>query len=759
MAKKRKTKAAKPAKTKKQSTKSPQKQSSMKKDSIEALTTGCPQKVASKADGGNFSTHKARAGWFNAREAWPMREAPLELLMRARNVAKVNLATSPGTASWEESGPTNIGGRMTSIAVDASDADRIWVGAAGGGVWTSTDGGLHWTPRWHDEPTLNIGSICLDPSNPDILYCGTGEANLSADSHPGVGMYRSMDGGTSWHLLAPANTHGLPRRIGRVVVDPFDSDHILIGGVGHQSQDARGLFVSTDAGNSWARINAMIPSPYHCHEAIFHPTKQGTIYVTIDANGSQSGIWKTEDSGQNWTHLTSGLSAPALGRRIGLAIALSDPKILYAQVATATGQVRGVFRTANGGNTWKSIGGTHFNNERQMNYNNTISVNPNDADVVLCGGVDLHRTKSGGTTWKKVTDWRARRGVDQDYSHADQHLITHSVAQSGLIYAMNDGGMDVSTDGGDTWENRSNGLSTNMFYDLSVAASDGNMYGGGFQDNGTWMTLTGEADKFVELTGGDGGFCAIDPNDRLHLYTSSQRMRINRFKSPTGWMQNIGPNETGPRPWMAFIALDPSNTKRVFVTSQRVWRTKNNASSWSDVSGNLDGSFISCVEISRANTNCIYVGTENGGIFRSSDGGDTWSGNISSSALPGRTVTRLRTPADDEDVIYATVANFGSSHLFRSVDGGDTWQDVDSGNLPDAPLHAIVIPSDDSESLFVGGDAGVFVSRDAGDSWSNLSLNLPTVMIVDLVLHEATDKLIAATYGRSTWRLDLSLLP
>ena len=348
---KKRTKTTKSKKTpvkkrraKKQSSKSTQKKSYGKKDPIEVLTTRPPEKLTPKTYGENFSTHKARAGWFNAREAWPMREAPLDMLMHARNVASVNLPGHPGAASWEESGPTNIGGRMTSIAVDASDANRIWVGAAGGGVWTSTDGGLNWTARWHDEPTLNIGSICLDPSNSDTLYCGTGEANLSADSHAGVGLYRSMDGGASWHLMAPASTHGLPRRIGRVVVDPFDSDHILIGGVGHQSQDARGLFASSDGGNSWARVDAMIPSPYQCHEVVFHPTKQGTIYVTIDASGTQSGIWKTEDSGQSWTHLTSGLPAPALGRRISLAIALSDPKVLYTQIATSTGGVRGVFR-------------------------------------------------------------------------------------------------------------------------------------------------------------------------------------------------------------------------------------------------------------------------------------------------------------------------------------------------------------------------------------------------------------------------------
>lgn len=726
----------------------------------ESLVAYAPKKEAPKKDTvGRISTHKARADWFNAREAWPLREAPLDLLMAARANAAVNVPILSANAVWEEAGPTNIGGRTTAIVVHPDDANRIWVGAAGGGVWSSTDGGVNWTARWHAEPTLNVGSLCLDPANADTIYCGTGEANLSADSHAGVGLYRSLDGGISWHLLAPADTHALPRRIGRVAVDPFDSNHIILAGVGHRPQDPRGLFVSHDGGNSWASVTAIIASPHQCHEVVFHPNTQGTIYVTIDALGTLNGIWRTTDGGQNWTHLTSGLPPSSLIRRTSLAIAPSNPKILYAQMATSQGGVLGVFRSANGGNTWKKISGNHFNSERQMTYNNTISVDPTAPDVVICGGVDLHRTKNGGKTWKKITNWRARRGQDTNYAHADQHFVVHPPSQSGLVYAVNDGGMDVSDDDGDTWRNHSNGLATNMFYDLSVAATHGGMYGGGMQDNGTWLTLDGEPNEFIETTGGDGGFCAIDSNDRLHLFTSSQRMRINRFRSSDGWAPNIGPNELGQRPWMAFIAMDPDRPKRVFVASMRVWRSTNDGDSWSDVSGSLDDSFVTCIEISRANTDRIYVGTENGGIFKSEDGGSTWSGNIASSVLPSRTITRLRTPANDTDVVYATVANFGNSHLFRSTDGGSTWQDVDNGGLPDVPHHGIVIPSTDAETIYVANDAGVFVSQDAGGSWHNLTLNLPTVMVVDLVLHESTETLFGATYGRSTWRLDLSQLP
>ncbi len=684
-----------------------------------------------------------------------MREAPLELLMSARANAATNIPAVPTGATWTQAGPTNIGGRMTAIVADPRDADRIWVGSAGGGVWASTDGGVTWTTQWHDEPTLNVGSLCIDPADPDVIYCGTGEANLSADSHAGVGLFRSTDGGGSWHLLAPSAVHGLPVRCGRVAVDPFDSRHLLVAGVGHRSADARGLFVSTDRGNSWARVTGITASPYQCHEAVFHPAAPGTIYAAVDANGIRSGIWRSVDGGRSWNHLTSGLPAAPSIRRVGLAIAPSAPKVVYAQLATRRGAVLGVYRSANGGATWKSIGGSHFRSERQMNYNNAISVDPLDENVVICGGVDLHRTKNGGRTWKKLTRWQAQRG-STNYAHADQHALAQPSSRAGLVYAMNDGGMDVSLDGGTTWENRSDGLATNMFYDLSAAATDGDMYGGGMQDNGTWLTLDGQPNRFVETTGGDGGFCAIAPSNRLHIYTSSQFMRINRFRESDGWKSDIGPNETGPRPWMAFIAMDPGRPKRVFVASQRVWRTINDAASWNDVSGSLDDSFVTCIEVSRADNDRIYVGTENGGIFKSSDGGSTWTDNIASSELPGRTITRLRTPADDPDVVYATVANFGNSHLFRSTDGGDTWVDVDVGQLPDVPHHGIAIPSDNSDLIYVAGDAGVFLSRDGAATWNNLSVNLPTAMVVDLVLHEGTHTLLAATYGRSVWALDVA---
>jgi len=711
-----------------------------------------PRKAPPEGPSYRVNTHKVRSAWFQARESWPLREPPVGLLTRERARAAVEVQPAPGTDQWSPVGPANIGGRMTCVICHPTAAERLWAGAAGGGVWRSVDAGQSWEALWHDEPSLNVGALAIDPQQPDTLYCGTGEANLSADSHPGVGLLRSLNAGTSWQLLAVADAVGLPHRIGALAVDPFNPDHLLAGGVRHVQGEASGLFVSTDGGVSWARVPFVGSSPYFCHDIRFHPDQQGLIYVTISALGSKNGIWRSRDSGASWEQLGGGLPSPDLIGRTSLALAPSDPDVLYAQIGRKDA-VLGVFRSTNGGDTWASIGGAHFANERQMSYNNAIVVHPEDPGWVLCGGVDLHRTTDAGQHWEQVTHWNAERGTPT-YAHADHHALVMPTSQPGFVYDLNDGGMDFSTDGGSNWENRSNGLATNMFYDLEVAQTDSRMIAGGAQDNGTLATLDGQADTYFELTGGDGGWVVIDPTDARHLFSTSQGMRIFRFRSTDGW-RNVSPPEDQFQIWMVFVSMDSTNRQTVFAGSRRVWRTQNDGDTWTPVSESLDDSDITALEVARADSARIYVGTENGGIFRSTDSGSSWSDNLASTVLPGRTVTRVLSQADDADIVYATVANFGTSHVFRSSDGGLNWVDIDRGELPDAPLLSLALPASHTGRIYVCGDAGVFVSDDEGATWLNLTRNLPNVMVVDLVYHERDRVLTAATYGRSFWRLQV----
>ena len=537
---------------------------------------------------------------------------------------------------------------------------------------------------------------------------------------------------------------------------------MLIGGVGAgesspRPEDFGGMYASRDGGATWQREDFISAKNYWCHSIVFHPVKKGIIFATVTEQGTKNGIWLSEDGGNSWRQLSKGLPASEDFGRTSLAISPSAPDVIYAFAQNSlsgwSDLLLGVFRSANRGKTWKEIGGRHFAKEGQISYGNTIAVHPKHSNHVLCGGVDLHLTTNGGKTWIKVTRWDADRGKP-NYAHADHHHLLMPVAAPGRVYDPNDGGLDVSEDGGVTWSNRSKGLAVTMYYDMDVAQSDGNNFGGGAQDNGTLVTTDGGSDDHFEILDGDGGWMVYDPADAGHLYASYYNMGIWRLRD-TNWVDISPPasQSEAESVWMVYITMDPRDRNTVFTGSTRVWRTKNDGKTWTPVSAVLDSSPISAIEIAPADSKRIYVGTENGGFFRSIDGGQTWSANLSGATLPGHTMTRIDSTAKlGADWLFVTIANFGHSHLFRSKDGGKTWEDVDQGQLPNVPHHAVVIRPDKPKTVYVGNDAGVFVSHDSGDTWMNMTGNLPNAMVVDLVLQEKDSTLSAATYGRSLWR-------
>jgi len=712
-----------------------------------------------------LSNHKPRGHWFQARSAWPKREAAVHTLISERQRVARSLppATTDGV-QWECVGPTNIGGRITSLICHPTLPEKIWIGAAGGGVWRSDNAGVKWERCWNDQDILNIGSLAIDEKNPDIIYCGTGEANLSSDSYPGVGLYKSTNAGQTWQLIAPSENNTVPVRIGRIAIDPFDSKHIILGGVGlaevsATGADYGGMFVSTDAGLSWKRQTFISDKNYWCHSIVFDPKTKGRIYASLTEKGSRSGIWRSTDGGKNWQHLLTDLPEPSRFGRATLAISPSNPNVLYAFAMNEDTDdlLLGVFRSTNGGDNWTPIQQKHFQREQQISYNNTIVVHPTNPDHVICGGVNLHRTRDGGNTWEKLTNCNANVGTSH-YAHSDHHALVMPAAAPGRVYDANDGGVDVSENGGDTWKNRSDGLAVTMFYDMDVAQSDGKVFGGGAQDNGTLATRTGALGKFKTIDTGDGGWNVFDPKDARHVFTSAYNLQIQRYHGLDDEPVIVNPPATKAEQdsiWMCFIAMDPVDSKTLLTGSTRVWRTTDDANTWVPISKKLDRSPISAIEIAQADRRQIYVGTENGGVFRSRDGGANWSANISSSMLPGYTITRIETDPNDARLVYVSVANFGTSHIFCSKDGGDTWEDIDKGQLPDVPHHVVMIRPDELSKVYVGNDAGVFVFETKTGAWSNLTNNLPNAMVIDLVYHTKDKMLFAATYGRSIWRLSL----
>ena len=453
--------------------------------------------------------------------------------------------------------------------------------------------------------------------------------------------------------------------------------------------------------------------------------------------------------------MKNGLTAPAEFNRATVAIAPSNPDVLYLKAAKENESVLGIFRSSDGGETWKKISGTHFDEEEQMTYGNAIVVHPTDPDYVICGGVDLHLTANGGGKWKQITRWDAARGKP-NYAHSDHHALLMPAATPGRVYDANDGGLDVSDDNGATWQNRSAGLAATMYYDLDVAPSDPLSFGGGAQDNGTVVTTSGRSDDHFEILGGDGGWMVYHPTRANEIYASYYNMNIRRIRGGKEFEASPpAPDSEKEKVWMVFITLDPNNPSTVFTGSTRVWRSPDEGATWKAVSNFLDRSPITAIEVAPADSKRIYVGTENGGFFRSLDGGATWSPNLAGAELPAVTITRLESSPANADMLFATVANFGNSHLFRSDDGGANWHDVDRGRLPDVPHHAVVVSPDEPRTVYVCSDAGIHVSRDLGENWSSLKRNLPNTMFVDLVYHQGAGTLTTATYGRSIWRLKL----
>ncbi|MEY2552911.1 MAG: hypothetical protein QOC57_771 [Ilumatobacteraceae bacterium] len=725
------------------------------------LTAGPPKQVSESP--ASSSHHKPRASWFRARTAWPMRDATASTLVRQRSLARRRVPAA-AVAKWEMAGPTNIGGRCTALVCDPANADKIWVGSAGGGVWSSQDAGRTWKESWRANTPLEIGSLAVDPSNAATLYCGTGEANLSADSYAGDGVYRSINGGKTWTAWAPSTTTGIPRRVGTVAVDPFDGTHVLVGGIGYgrvaADHDFGGLHETTDGGATWKRTTFVSDQNYWCHCIVFHPRTRGTALATVTGPGTKSGIYRTTDGGKKWTQLTQGLPATERIGRTTLAIAPSNPDIIWALVADASNasgdRVLGVFRSPDRGTTWTNVAGHHFDVGGQMSYGNAIAVHPTDPNVVICGGVDLHATKNGGGVWRVASHWDAKRDTPT-YAHADHHAVVMPASAPGRVYTANDGGVDCSDDSGVHWQNRSRGLSVTMFYDIDCAQTSTTLYGGGAQDNGTVITTDGHVDTFFELLGGDGGWMIVDPKEAGHIYATWQFGGMYRFRNNS--YADVSPpfkKEESGGVWMVYTTIDPNDSNVVYTGNQRVYRTKNDGQSWAALTPVLDSSPISAIEVAPSDSKTVYVATENGGFFRSVDGGVQWSANLAGPELPGVMITRIETnPADPSDV-FITVANFGNSHVFRSKDGGSHWLDIDNGKLPDVPHHALLIRPDAPAQLFVCNDAGVFLTKDHGATWTNATSNLPNVMVVDLVFQTATKLLFAATYGRSIWRLQLA---
>jgi photosystem II stability/assembly factor-like uncharacterized protein len=684
-------------------------------------------------------------------------------------------AVTTAALTWQQAGPYNIGGRVTALAV-VPGGTTAYLGAANGGVFKSTNSGTNWTPIFDGLEIYSIGALTLDPANSSTVYVGTGEANNSVDSYDGAGLFRSQDGGSSWAYLGLQQT----RRIARVAVDPANSQRIFVAAMGTQFSTGpdRGLYRSEDGGNTWSQV-LYVSDSTGATDVRLNPAHPETVYcATMErvrhntyrrAYGPECGIWRSADHGSTWTRLSSGLPAPSdnVGR-IGLAIAPSQPSTIYAQIGSGAsgGYVGlGLYRSTDGGQTWTrrdTDGNFPGNFGGFVWYFGDMAVDPTNANVIYALGQYLIRSADGGVTWANLAPGSL---------HPDHHALWINPSNSAQIYEGSDGGFYSTTNTGTTWT-KSMDLPISQFYAGSIDASSPTHLVGGTQDNGCLETYNSPT-AWTQYNGGDGFYCLVDPTSSSirfgEFQFGSQGAGPSRFNGGTENLPS-GINGGDRFNWDTPYVMDPSNHNVLLVGSQLVYKSLDNGSSYTAVSGDLTSypnppaslvyHTISTLDVSPHNANIYYAGTDDGRVWRSLNAGGTWT-DITA-GLPLFSITRVTADPAKDSTVYVTLSGFSSdehtAHVFRSTNAGNTWTSV-AGNLPNAPANDILVDPTDPSTLYLATDFGVYITRNLGSTWYALGQGMPVQTVFDLTLHSASRTLVASTHGRSMWKLDLSALP
>jgi len=680
-----------------------------------------------------------------------------------RQATRVKRSMSITGGNWNAVGPTNIGGRISDI--EMISGQEYYVAAASGGIFKTVNAGADWTSVFDDQNTLSIGDIAIDPSNTNRIWVGTGEVNAGGGSlaYDGDGVYLSEDGGQNW------TNKGLTQvgNIGKVLVDPNNSQNIFVGAMGplFRNDSNRGVYKSQDGGDTWTQALFISDSTGIVDMAI-HPSNGQIIYAAAwqrvrrpqyrSYGGITSGLYRSTDGGENWEELTNGLQTVANQKgRISIAIAPSNPDVLYARYADAIGSVQGVYRSNDGGDSWTTMNSSALNNVGFHWWFRGIVIDPTDENTIYNVDFQVQKSTDGGSSWFGVFN----------NVHVDQHALAFDPNDPDNLVLGNDGGVYFSPDGGSTWT-KDEQLPITQLYRCYVDPSNASGIYLGAQDNSTHRTLTGGSDDYEIIYGGDGFQPLVDPNNSNIIFAQYQYGNIakstNNGASFTGATAGISGGDR--KNWDTPIVFDPQNAAVMYTATQRVYRTENGAGLWNAISGdltngpgggNLNYGTVVALDVSPFNAEKILAGTDDGNVWMTLDTGANWQ--LISEDLPARWVTKVLHSVTHSGTLFVTLSGYrygtNEGHVYKSYDNGQNWIDISTG-LPDVPVNDIV--QDNDGRIFVASDIGVFGSGDGGDSWSVIGTNLPSVVVNDMHIHQGTQELFIATYGRSAHRLALS---
>jgi photosystem II stability/assembly factor-like uncharacterized protein len=723
---------------------------------------------------GKMETEEKPNDWFLMQRSFPYAEINYEardMAFKQAQHARESVPQAMRGLGWSFGGPLNIGGRISALAMHPDDITTIYAGAASGGIFKSVNSGQTWTSVFEDAASLSIGDIAIADTDPGMVWVGTGEANAGGGSmtYDGDGIYMSEDGGVNWQHTGLVNIGS----VGRLAIHPDDPNTVFVAAMGRlfSNNPDRGVFRTTDGGSSWEKVLYLNDST-GAIDIVIHPLHPDTIYAAMwervrtpdrrTYGGPGSGIFRSYDGGENWTRLTGGLPASsAYVGRIGLDISLSDPDVLYAIYADNIGYFDGVYRTANGGESWiRTNDGALANFYASYGWwFGRIVVDPSNANIAYAIGFDLYKTTNGGNSWSYISS----------PVHVDQHDLIAHPANPNFLVLGNDGGVYLSSNAGSAWTFLDN-LPITQFYTCETDEQYPERLYGGTQDNGTNRTFAAGLGDWESIYWGDGFYVLVDQTNNNYVYAEYQYGQFARSTNGGASFSSAmsGISGSDRMNWCTPFVIDPGNPQVLYYGANRLYKSTNRAASWQAISSDLTngaGNFnqvygtITTIAVAPSNSQYIYVGTDDGNAWRTVNGGTTWV-DIGF-GLPERWITRVAVDPDDESTVYITLSGYKydsyQPHIFQSINAGTSWLDI-SGDLPEAPVNDVIVDPELDSTLYAATDFGVFVTHDLGIHWQMLGDNLPNVPVTDLRFHAPTRTLVAATYGRSMYTFDVDQL-
>jgi photosystem II stability/assembly factor-like uncharacterized protein len=717
---------------------------------------------------------------------------------------------------WRFIGPFDLGGRCTDVAVPAGSRTVFYAATATGGIFKTVNAGTTWEPVFDDMPTLSIGDLAVAESDPNVVWAGTGEANIFRASTAGVGVYKSTDAGKTWKHMGLEATY----TIARVVIHPKNPDIVYVAATGHEwtYNPDRGVYKTTDGGATWQKVLS-VNDRIGANDLVMDPQAPDTLYAATwnrirrrwsdPVPGGEDGLFKTTDGGKTWTPINTGLPDTNFTGRIGIDLCRTKPSTLYAYVDNHTpgaeppaGQrdsygrplQRGivgaeVYRSDDAGVNWSKV-----NTAKMDRFGGTygwvfgqVRVDPNSPETVYIMGLGLSRSTDGGKTFQNIY----YAGL-----HGDHHGLWIDPNDSKHLINNNDGGVNISYDGGKTWRLFYDVIPSVQFYNVTLDNSTPFWAYGSVQDTGTYRGLiplqkptagapaggrrrfAAAQPKWEPAPGGEGTIIAVDAADPNTVYSSSFYGRLERSEYKDGqWTsKEIYPKAAQGEPeyrgqWLAATMLSPHNSQVVYHGFQYLFRSMNKGETWEKISPDLtynnpaeQGKWpyaipfatITAVDESPFKFGHLYAGTDDGRVWTTKNGGDSWT-DITAGLPYNKHVWKVVASKYDPATVYVTLVGRHDDdfnpYIYKSVDSGKTWVSI-AANIPGGPVNVVREDPKVKDILYAGTDTGVYVSRDGGQAWNVLGSNLPTNYVWDIAVHPRDNALVIATNGRGMWIID-----